>query len=65
MTKLMVNCERCKGCLLCKKECPVNAISISNKINEKGYQVIEVDETKCKKCGICISVCPDYVFEIV
>ncbi|MBR2528399.1 MAG: 4Fe-4S dicluster domain-containing protein [Blautia sp.] len=43
----------CQGCLAhpCKEVCPKKAISIVN-----GRSVI--DQSKCIKCGKCISVCP-------
>ncbi|MBW2317676.1 MAG: SLBB domain-containing protein, partial [Deltaproteobacteria bacterium] len=43
---------RCKACLLCLKACPVDAI-----IGAK-WQVHEIDQTKCIKCGTCMEVCP-------
>jgi len=43
---------RCKACLLCLKACPVDAI-----IGAK-WQVHEIDQTKCIKCGSCMDVCP-------
>jgi NADH:ubiquinone oxidoreductase subunit F (NADH-binding)/(2Fe-2S) ferredoxin/NAD-dependent dihydropyrimidine dehydrogenase PreA subunit len=44
--------HRCKACLLCLKACPVGAI-----IGAK-WQVHEIDQTKCIKCGGCVEVCP-------
>ncbi|MBW1858825.1 MAG: NADH-quinone oxidoreductase subunit NuoF [Deltaproteobacteria bacterium] len=44
--------HRCKACLLCLKACPVDAI-----IGAK-WQVHEIDQTKCIKCGSCMDVCP-------
>jgi NADH:ubiquinone oxidoreductase subunit F (NADH-binding)/(2Fe-2S) ferredoxin len=44
--------HRCKACMLCLKGCPVGAI-----IGAK-WQVHEIDQTKCIKCGACVEVCP-------
>jgi len=44
--------EKCEGCLICLRECPVNAII-------GGKRMIHViDQSKCDKCGICLDVCP-------
>jgi Fe-S-cluster-containing hydrogenase component 2 len=44
--------ELCKGCGLCKKICPVDAISGE----VKALHVI--DQSVCVKCGACVSKCP-------
>lgn len=41
----------CKGCTLCSKKCPVDAISGE----VKGLHVI--DQDKCVKCGRCLESC--------
>lgn len=44
--------ESCKGCMVCLKHCPVEAI-------EGGKKLVHViDQGKCIKCGICFEVCP-------
>jgi len=47
--------EKCVGCLLCLKNCPVNAISGERK------KVHIIDQKLCIKCGACFDVCPPKV----
>lgn len=46
-----INIERCVGCALCKRDCPVNNIDIVDKKAVIKYQ-------ECIRCGHCVAVCP-------
>ena len=52
LAKIQIHEDKCKGCGMCKRNCPVEAIS-----GEPG-KIHHIDEAKCIKCGTCISVCP-------
>lgn len=43
--------DKCKGCTLCAKNCPTDAISGTVK------QPHKIDTTKCIKCGLCMKNC--------
>jgi NADH-quinone oxidoreductase subunit F len=44
--------DKCQACLICARECPVDAIN-------GGKNLIHViDQSKCIKCGTCFDVCP-------
>jgi len=44
--------DLCKGCSLCKKVCPADAITGYVKEQHK------IDQAKCIKCGTCLGKCP-------
>ena len=43
--------DKCKGCTLCIKVCPTNAIT--GKVKELHV----IDQDKCVKCGVCVEKC--------
>lgn len=44
--------DKCKGCTICAKACPTEAISGEKK------KVHVIDQTKCIRCGMCLEKCP-------
>ena len=52
MAKITINPEKCKGCGLCQRNCPVNAIE------GEAREVRTINQDKCIKCGTCLTSCP-------
>ena len=51
LARYTIVADKCKGCSLCSRQCPVNAIS--GKIKEP----FVIDQDKCIKCGACMDSC--------
>jgi len=51
-------CENgCIGCKKCEKECPADAIKVTDFL-------AEIDQEKCTGCGACAAVCPQGIIEV-
>ncbi|NLB40819.1 MAG: NADH-quinone oxidoreductase subunit NuoF, partial [Clostridiales bacterium] len=52
LLQIVIKAEICKGCGLCTKVCPTDAISGERR------SPYTIDQSKCIKCGACIEKCP-------
>ena len=52
LSQITIDEEKCKGCGLCQKHCPVEAIE------GEGREKRIINQDKCIKCGTCIMTCP-------
>ena len=62
---IVVDVEKCKGCEVCISACPQNVISMSKKVNGKGYHFAYAEiPDACTGCTNCAIVCPDGVITV-
>lgn len=65
MAKIEVIEKYCKSCSLCISACPRDILQIGSKVNEDGYEVIEMKENaECIGCKMCAVMCPEAAIEV-
>ena len=52
LTVFYIEPGKCQACLICARDCPVDAISGGKNL------VHVIEQSKCIKCGTCLDVCP-------
>jgi 2-oxoglutarate ferredoxin oxidoreductase subunit delta len=63
--KPVIDRERCKGCLLCVRACPVKVLAADDTPNSWGYYPSHpIAPEKCIACGNCYQVCPDVAITV-
>jgi Pyruvate/2-oxoacid:ferredoxin oxidoreductase delta subunit len=58
--KVRVNPDTCKGCALCVKRCPMDALQlkVSSRARNKVGKVAVLESEQCIGCGVCAHKCP-------
>jgi coenzyme F420-reducing hydrogenase delta subunit/ferredoxin len=52
VTSYHINPDKCQACMICRRRCPVEAISGGKN------RIHVIDQDICIKCGTCFEVCP-------
>ena len=61
---IKVHNDKCVGCTLCIKACPVAAITMTTTAGGTGKKAL-VDADKCTLCGACVSACKFNALQLV
>ena len=65
MPKIVIDRDKCKGCLLCVSFCPKGLISKDRSLNKKGLNPVKFsDKPGCLGCALCAIICPDCCIEV-
>ncbi|MCM8800784.1 MAG: 4Fe-4S dicluster domain-containing protein [Candidatus Omnitrophica bacterium] len=64
MPRIVIEQDKCKGCLLCASFCPKGLIKKADKLNKLGLNPVEFDAKGCLGCMQCAVICPDCCIRI-
>ncbi|MDD5560831.1 MAG: 4Fe-4S dicluster domain-containing protein [Candidatus Omnitrophica bacterium] len=65
MAKIIINREKCKGCLLCVSFCPKSLIVADKDLNRRGLNPAKTkDSSGCTGCSMCAIICPECCIEV-
>jgi 2-oxoglutarate ferredoxin oxidoreductase subunit delta len=65
MAKIVIDRNKCKGCLLCIQFCPKASLKVDTKLNARGINPVQWDEQgECVGCAMCAIMCPDCCIEV-
>ncbi|HPZ76954.1 MAG TPA: 4Fe-4S binding protein [Thermosynergistes sp.] len=62
--RVVIDEELCKSCGLCVAACPTKVLSISDKVNNKGYRPATQAKEGCIACKMCAATCPDVAITV-
>jgi 2-oxoglutarate ferredoxin oxidoreductase subunit delta len=60
--RVVIDMERCKGCVLCTTACPPGVLFIAqDQLNARGYHPARLEDPlgQCTGCGLCAVICPE------
>jgi len=57
--------DKCIGCGICAKVCPVNCIHATGETLKSGKNIHVIDQEACIKCGACLPKCPPKIKAII
>lgn len=58
-SRVEIDGELCKECLLCIEACAPDVLRVSDILNKMGYHPVEYAGSGCTGCGVCFYVCPE------